>query len=481
MYKVFLVDDEVLVIKSLIASVDWQAYGFEVAGYALSGSEAFDAIQAIDPHLVLTDIRMPGISGLELIKLLKDASCKALIVVLSGYAEFALAQKAINYGAVGYCLKPFDEFEIAGFLKKAVNIIKAEKGSKHVAILECLELDTAEAREKLTQILVEAGIHPSTGKQLMVAVSIGKSRLQHDGLQRGITIPIGRQKYAYLLQENAAVRSQLQAAAATGSDIRGIGVSKTFEGGDRLQQAIQQAIREGELEAYRFFTMGGSTAEQAPSASKLPSRYETIKALEEAIARKDIKGIVSSLDSASMLFAGGLMNIQDALTLFNQTVSFIDREQDLLWEEFIYSYDQLTDSFGAVQDVIAYLKAMLAGSFQQANVAGAQQIKNRSLKAILHYVEEHYREELTIPILSDKFNVNANYISQLFRKETGATFTQYVTGLRIEHACRLLSGTDLPINEVAEQAGYSDYFYFSRIFKRAKGTTPSSYRTLAHE
>ncbi|MGO4376562.1 helix-turn-helix domain-containing protein, partial [Paenibacillus sp. MCAF20] len=70
--------------------------------------------------------------------------------------------------------------------------------------------------------------------------------------------------------------------------------------------------------------------------------------------------------------------------------------------------------------------------------------------------------------------------SQLFKKETNTTFTQYVTALRMEYACRLLSETDLPINEVAEQSGYSDYFYFSRIFKRTKGTTPSSYRTSTY-
>ena len=170
MYKVFLVDDEELVIKSLIASVDWQAYGFEVAGYALSGSEAFDAIQTIDPNLVLTDIRMPGISGLELIKLLKDASSKALIVVLSGYAEFALAQKAINYGAVGYCLKPFDELEIAGFLKKATTIIKNQKTSTYVDVLECLEIETPEAKEKLKNILIDAGIHLNAVKQMILGV-----------------------------------------------------------------------------------------------------------------------------------------------------------------------------------------------------------------------------------------------------------------------------------------------------------------------
>lgn len=281
MYKVFLVDDEELVIKSLIASVDWEAYGFQVSGYALTGSEAFDEIQAIEPHLVFTDIRMPGISGLELIKQLKDVSSRALVIVLSGYAEFALAQKAINYGAFGYCLKPFDEFEISGFLKKASKLIKDNEKNKDADILEYLETGALEHTERLKKMLLAAGIIPES----------------------------------------------------------------------------QEAVR---------------------------------------------------------------------------------------------------------------------------NNVGTQQVRNRSFKGILEYVDEHYREELTISFLSEHFNVNANYISQLFKKETNTTFTQYVTALRMEYACRLLSETDLPINEVAEQSGYSDYFYFSRIFKRTKGTTPSSYRTSTY-
>jgi two-component system response regulator YesN len=471
MYKVFLVDDEELVIKSLIASVEWQAYGFEVAGYALSGSEAFQAIQAIEPHLVLTDIRMPGISGLELIKQLKDASCKALIIVLSGYAEFALAQKAINYGAIGYCLKPFDEIEISGFLKKAAAMLNKQEVSKDIDILECLEMQSPESEQRLKNRLLAAGIDPDSDQMMMVAVSIGKSRLTHTSLQRGIAIRIGRRKYAYLMQENAQLRHEITNHASTGSEIKGVGISSAF----RTIEHIQQAIQEGELKAYRFFTAGSSPMKQV-AGNVLPSRYETIKAIEEAIVRRNSHELSECLDTASLLFASGHMDIHDALTLFNQTLSFIDRVQDLLWEEFIYSFDGLTESFNTVQDVIDYLKEMLTVSGKPTHIAGAPQVRNRSFKAILDYVERHYREELTITMLSEKFNVNANYISQLFRKETETTFTQYMTSLRIEHACRLLSNTDLPINEIAEQAGYSDYFYFSRIFKRSKGLTPSSYR-----
>ncbi|XEC94799.1 helix-turn-helix domain-containing protein [Paenibacillus tarimensis] len=471
MYKVFLVDDEELVIKSLIASVDWGAHGFEVAGYALRGSEAFDHIQAIDPHLVFTDIRMPGISGLELIKQLKDVSSKAFVVVLSGYAEFALAQKAINYGAFGYCLKPFDEIEISGFLKKAAKLIKDKEMTKDADILEYLETGSAEHSERLKRILLASGINPDSDQGMMVVVSLGKSRLNHDGLQRGIAIRIGMRKHAYLLQDNAALRHELEACATAGSEIKGVGVSGTI----RRVEDIQKGIQEGELWAYRYFTAGSGIG-QPISGNMMSSRYQTLKAVEEAMARKDPYEISDCMDAASLLFAGGHMHIQDALTLFNQIMSYINRGEDQLWEEFIYSFDQLTESFESVQDMLAYLKEMLAVKHKQSRTAGTLPVRNRSFKAILEYINQHYREELSISVLSEQFNVNANYISQLFRKETGTTFTQYITAFRMDYACRLLSETDLPINEIAEQSGYGDYFYFSRMFKRTKGTTPSNYR-----
>ncbi|MCR2807600.1 helix-turn-helix domain-containing protein [Paenibacillus soyae] len=468
MYNVFLVDDEELVIKSLIASVDWQHYGFEVAGYALSGLEAYERIQTLRPHLVFTDIRMPGMSGLELIKQLKDMASQSLIVVLSGYAEFALAQKAINYGAFGYCLKPFDDMEISGFLRKAAALLKNRESAKDVDILEYLETDSSENERKLREILLASGIDPDGGQGMMAAVSLGNSRLSHDSLQRGIAVRVGMRKYAYLLQENASLREALEKGATSGTGCKGLGVSRTI----RRLTDIRLAIQEGEREAYRYFTArsvtGGLTREDA-----MTSRRQALRAFEEAVGKKDAAEIGSCLDNAGPLFADGRMDIQDALTLYNQTLAFVNREQEQMWEEYMYSFEQLTECYSSVQDMLGHLKDMVATTRKPS---GSPQIRNRSFKAILEYVEEHYREDLSIQLLSEQFNVNANYISQLFRKEAGTTFTQHLTELRVDYACRLLTETDLPINEIAEQSGYSDYFYFSRIFKRSTGTTPSSYR-----
>ena len=176
MYKVFLVDDEELVIKSLKATVDWKG-GYVVAGYALSGEEAVEAIKRIRPDVVFSDIRMPGMNGLELKKRLDDSGVSAKFLIVSGLAEFALAQKAIQNGISGYCLKPFDEMEITGYLRKFKRELDASRLLLEGEILDLIEAGTPEAHSKLRDELALAGITGSEEDGLRIMLSVKRDRL----------------------------------------------------------------------------------------------------------------------------------------------------------------------------------------------------------------------------------------------------------------------------------------------------------------
>src|SRR5690242_2899850 len=109
MYKVMLVDDEKWIIKSLKTSIDWHAHGFEIIAEASNGFEGLEKIKQLSPDLVFTDIRMPGMDGLELIRQTNELNKGISFIITSGYKEFEYAKKAIQYGALDYCLKPFEE------------------------------------------------------------------------------------------------------------------------------------------------------------------------------------------------------------------------------------------------------------------------------------------------------------------------------------------------------------------------------------
>jgi YesN/AraC family two-component response regulator len=366
MYKVFLVDDEELVIKSLKARVNWSEFGFEVAGYALNGAEAFEAIARLKPDLVFTDVRMPGMSGLELIKDLKEAGSRALAIVVSGYAEFALAQKAMNYGAFGYCLKPFDEDEIIGFLKKAKAVLEDRGAAAATDILNLIEENSDQASEILRRTLSLSGIDLESTNGMKAVVSIGTSKLKLQGIRSCVSLNIGFGKKAYLIQESPDDRLTVDWNEASTNGIKGIGISSLIHKAEQ----IKEAIREAEYKAY----------------------------------------------------------------------------------------EQLMEKSGMEKERRPFLG------------------KNQTFNAIYAYINENYCSNISISGISNQFNVNANYISQLFKKETGKTFTEYLFKLRIDYACQLLTTTDLALIEIAGKAGYEDYFYFSRIFKRIMGKTPSAYR-----
>lgn len=471
MFKVFLVDDEEMVIESLKASVDWNDYGFEVAGYALRGEDAFKMIAVLKPDVVFTDIRMPGMSGLELIKRLKDTFNPALAIVVSGYAEFALAQKAINYGAFGYCLKPFDEGEIIGYLKKARAVLEERDTSIATKIWDLMEENHTGASEGLRRMLTLSGIDLESAEGMKAIVTIGKSKLKLDGLRGYVILSIGFGKYAYLIQESLDNQLQIDLREAAAGGIKGIGVSGII----RKEEQIKEAIHTAEINAYRYFVTG-EPCSVSDEAAGVPEKDHSIKKMEETIGKNDIAALFDLLDEMGALFANGQLHMKHALIVYNQTMSFAHKNDEEPYEDYIYSLDQLAGLFGTVHDMLLFLKERLREKLETTTGWKLLHVKNRTFKAILTYVDENYCRDISISSISKQFNVNGNYISQLFTKEVGTTFTQYLSKLRIDYACQLLTTTDLPINEIAEKTGYDDNFYFSRMFKRMKGISPSAYR-----
>lgn len=468
MYSVFLIDDEELVVKSLMASVDWASHGFSVVGYSLSGAEALEAIAEVNPDVIFTDIRMPGMSGLELIKQLKEASCQALMIVISGYAEFALAQKAINYGAFGYCLKPFDDIEIESFLRKARTVLKERYHQGDLDFLALLESNLLEDKRRLIEVIHSVDINLDSIEGMKVIVSIGTSNMHLMLHNNSISFRIGLEKIAYLVSGNTSLSVQ-SLYLENIYKIKGIGMSERFHEIGKIKEAIWEA----EIYAYQYFVM-----DNMPEFKTRHNRNAThlLKSLEQAISQNNLESINLALEKLITNYQESELQITDALQVYNQTMKFIYRDESSIDEDYMYSFEQLTATFNHVSDMLKSLQILVLEKCKRRTKGVEQGAGNRTFNAIRSYIDEHFREELTIPLLAKLFNINGNYISQLFKKEIETTFTEYLACLRIEFACKILLSTDLPIGEVAEKSGYSDYFYFSRIFKRMKGITPSAYR-----
>lgn len=471
MYKVFLVDDEELVIKSLKASVNWNEYGFEVIGFALDASEAYVKILELKPDIVFTDVRMPGSSGLELIKNIKERDMNTIFIVVSGYAEFAYAQKAMNYGALGYCLKPFDDIEIITFLKKAKSIIDATKKAKHIQLMDLIEENDKQSQNTIKDILSESDLTIGPKDKVNILVSIGKKKLIFYEKYNILTLKVGYEKYAYFTSESElnCIRKRISQKP---EGVKGIGLSKTIDNISLIKTALHQA----EVAAYSYFTAIGNNKVIFEEKSEGIEKLGTMKSLEESINRNDIPNTVKALESAMEQFDKGQLNMKHALIIYNNIMVFLSRLKNTEFEDYIYNFDKLAAVFSDVKNMLDNLKQFLLDELNIKYEYSPPRILNQTFKAILNYINENYCKDISAQSISKDFNVNSNYFSQLFRKELGIAFTEYLTKLRMEYACKLLKTTDIPVSEISEQVGYNDYFYFSRVFKKVIGKSPSTYR-----
>lgn len=470
-YKVLLVDDEAWVVESLKASVDWKAHGFEVAGTALSGSEALSLMSSLKPDVVFTDIRMPGMNGLELIKRGSELPHRAHYIVVSGYAEFAYAQKALTYGALAYCLKPFDEGEIISILGKFKREKEGARLGSSGALQAYLEDPGTLHRELLLNELTQEEQHDGIeeGFGVIICAMTNASNIPMPG--KAVQVKIAKGKHL-LLTPWSQVENIIQAVwQEHEGKIKGIGVSERLTDLEKLSETVSSVSVLSDQSFIR-----GEPGVFSPSTPNREVFNETLKHLGDSIRDGDVAGANRAFDRVTVLFREGGLTVRHALHLYNIVHSFMYRFKAESSDNMLYSHELLFSAYPSFAEMLQYLRQFVSRHILEAPEFGSQESSNETFRTILQYVNQNYLQDLSIQSLSQKFYTNPSYISQLFKKETGETFTAYIAKLRITYACELLSGTSQMVGEIAEKAGYPDYFYFTKIFKRMIGKTPSQFR-----
>lgn len=467
MYRMVIIEDERLVIKSLRASLDWQAQGFQIVGEATNGLDGLALLEDIKPDLALVDVRMPGINGLEMISLARQANLATLFIIISGYAEFAYVQKALNNGAIGYCLKPFSEREISEGLQKARQILDERLNRLQLELLVLLSEQSHDQADRLRLILQSAGL--SLEQPLAAIVIMAKKAAQPVVTPRkGLTCSLGRNKTLLLIpwQDVAfclshQINPELQ--------VDGIGIGQPIKTAEQLREVVEQAV----IAALHYFMTGqiGSTTEYGKL--QLDEGERLVKAFDMCTEPKTCLPLLKTAESC---LDRGCLAIHQMLHLYNHVVHVIRPFNTGQLEGSLSGPEQLVDLHQNAGAVLATLQQVL----EQADLPlppPTETIRNETARQMIDYVSQNYLSDLSVGKISALFTINPSYISQLFKKELGETFTEYVTRLRTQHACRLLRTTSLTVSDISEKTGYGDYFYFTRVFKKTMGMTPSQYRS----
>ncbi len=528
LFKVFICEDESIVREGLRDMIPWEKYGFEFAGDAPDGEMALPMIRKIRPDVLITDITMPFMDGLSLAKTVTKELPDIKIIVISGYSDFEYARKAIEIGVEQYLLKPVTKTDMINALEGTRKKIIEENEQKdyvrlyeqefkkfermsHRAFFEKLVEGTMSVQE----IYEEADkLHinlSADGYNIVIFSIMDQDQSIYSGEASGVTEILLNQflqypdyiifrcnlfSYAVLIKgdeeslkrmEDKCVKMIRQQCETSSTKLDwhvAVGVATNRLSG--LSSCYQDANR---AFAYRhiFPTQHIFTSEQLKPEQYVQGEDEINKIdagkFDPMIIRyfvqtatlneigtftdeymQSLEGSVHSILFRYYLLVSIRVNVELAL---KEAGVDSDRIQDML-----PSFDMNT----AAEEVRGFLKDVLTVAINLRD-AEAQKRGNDIIDNAVKYINEHYSDEdISLDSVAEEINISANYLSALFSNKVGLSFVEYITRKRMARAKILLRNTSKRSGEIANEIGYKDPRYFSFVFKKNQGCTPSQYR-----
>lgn len=525
--KVVIADDEVRICQLIQALVDWEALGLEVCGTAHNGLEAMELVRKQRPDILITDIRMPGCSGLELIGQVKACEPELEIVIISGYAHFEYAQQAIRYGVGDYLLKPINKAELTATLEKLREKIceRRERDFGGGPQLRRTEKDAGLLQEGLVQALMAQEKRPLSLEILAGTYAVPAK----EGLFRAFRVKMdcgsaeqAQSSFAVLMEKTREIvelglrgRGWTAVACVQGLTCAGL-VNYPEADAEELPKLFRGCLGQLELQKSLFRPVSFSAA--LGSADRDPEGlWDSMKEAALLIEERLVRGtgrLFERMGQPGMPATGGMLDRY--LREMTQAVEVLSPEQmseavcalrdELLARKEVRGYEVLETAYSAagvfaVKMQLADRTEFLAGLQQQCGRCGstaevferlremtcscivraAEKQENEAIRPIRkakQYIQEHYSEPITQEEVSSEAGLSPAYFSVLFKKTEGEGFAKYLIRVRMEQAKILLRETNLPVAEVCRRVGYNDLKYFTHTFEKSAGVKPAVYRKL---
>lgn len=473
-FTALLLDDEQWIIRNMIDIIDWSDHGFEIVGTETNSIKGLEMLKRTKPDLALVDIRMPEMSGMELIKKCNELKMKTLFIVVSGFAEFSYVQKCINLGAIGYCLKPVEEEEIIPLIKKAESILSKKGAEEELSFFEWILNDDPDKHLPLKQFLANSNLteYHKTGLRVIVCLNC---EIPH-ALEpfKHLKFTSSHRTNIYIVEEQVSypVASSIQSNVP--ANFRGIGISSVIYESENLKMAVEEA----NMLAHQYFMIGKPIVYQKDELQE--KGFSELRSLSLLLQKQDTMALNLMYDELYKWFRTGKYQIKHAFIIYTMVLTTVLQtaasDTELVENRILLDYEQLIERYQDVYEMIQDLKRMTIAYLGNMFDESTSHIRNESFKDILQYINDHYDQKISLQALSNKFFMNSNYISQLFIKYMGTSYTNYLAELRIQKACYLLKKSEQTIQEIGIQVGFNDAYYFSKSFKKITGMTPGDYR-----
>lgn len=467
MFYAMIIDDEKSIINRLAFGVDWNRNGFEVVATSASSVDAMQMIEFIQPHVIFTDIRMPKMTGLELMKKVRAKLPQIQFVVISGYADFQYAQQALQLGALAYCLKPLETEEIEEALSKARSVLERNAAIEQSSFNDFLRNPSVQT---VQMFLTNSQINRQTAGAIAISVGDGAHLLL--GNVSFFSVQINSQCDLYLITSNSEFLSSfafstalINAAARRQLTSFAFAETQSFEA--FLLIDFQKLLNS----AFSFFLNGDVLLGRAELQEE-KSQREFLNKFEGLVKKNKFADIHRLLDE-TFPQQTEKFGMTDILSIYNGCDALAERLDDAHTASPCTYCFELAEKYNDLSEMLDDLSRKLSGykgSFD------AEKIKNKALRNAILYINANFTKQISFQQLCEENFVNPSYLSQLFRRELGITFTDYVAKLRIARAKELLLTTNIPITEVSEAVGYDYYFNFTKLFKKEMGCTPKQYR-----
>lgn len=531
MLKVFLAEDEFIIREGIKNNIDWQAHGYEFCGEASDGELAFPLIQKTRPDILITDIKMPFVDGLALSRLVKKELPETEIIILSGYEEFDYAKEAIQIGVARYLLKPINGETLLQEIDSVAEIILGKQKEKEIREKYQKEMEENSLRDQmdLFQHLVTGDC--SMEELLSVAdkldlkimapwysiVLLKIQSMKHDYEEYSGSIVVVDERIVKLAEpehvlifdralegraflfkadsEDELLAYQKEYLGNVKEVLSGY-VNLRYFGGigtpvNRLREIPASFEDASHAFAHRYLVAescildssllmqeGAAENEDFRISAVNPEQIDRTK-MQEFLRTGDLDEVVYFVDEFFGKLDGGAMKSR----IFRQYItmdayfSIVDFLKGLgLQKDEIEAPDQdssiLQDEKSAMDYIVRIMEKALVLREKKASSRYEDVVSE-----VIHYIEDNYaQEELSLNLLASHVNFSPNHLSMIFSQQTGQTLIRYLTDYRMNRAKELLRCSSKKSSVISMEVGYKDPHYFSYLFKKTQGMTPTQYR-----
>ncbi|GIO14871.1 DNA-binding response regulator [Cohnella xylanilytica] len=503
MFKVFLVDDEPFIIEGLMDAIDWAAFGLEIVGSAENGQEALERIRYTPVDILITDISMPFLNGLDLIRQAREPRPDLKAIILSGFNEFDYLKEGLKLGIENYLLKPINVKELQDTLRNAADKLLSSRSD-------------ARLLQSNVQIMRDNTLYRWMNDRISESELAERAELLGLSLEApfGIVALLRREPFDIDAQEQAL--AQLAAAfegrrqAVPFRDLDGdIVVLAELSSPDEDRTELARTLRR--IAAPARLSFGGPH----PLRSSISASYREAKKAQEFFMIDPDRDWIDYEDTLPLKKAE-LVDFPIDWEGYRKLL--VARDKEKLSESIAADFERLRAMEGmtpaqlqevALELIIRFkmeLKSikhadepeLFAAGIGQANAAShyaelseaVRQVAGRCVDSlakdarspvvlqVLSEIQEHYADDLSLKALGARFHIHPVYLGQLFQKEIGESFTEHINKYRIEQAKRLLKTSALKVHDIARQVGYWETGYFYKQFKKFVGISPTEFKGL---